>query len=154
MDRQRTKEMIRSHIQDLAEHANLLAKRAMRPACSRGLPFAKRKIEVVRNCLVSRRGGLARGTKQQFAHRSKHRVPSATVSCAAQKELTSTDCMCIYMYCEQAKFSYGLPSDAALHVRQPAARCPNSHPVVQPGASVRRNRNHAIHHPDSAGSRG
>lgn len=89
------KEMIRSHIQDLAEHANLLAKRAMRPACSRGLPFAKRKIEVVRNCLVSRRGGLARGTKQKFAHRSKHRVPSATVSCAAQKRVDKRG---LYMY--------------------------------------------------------
>jgi hypothetical protein len=89
------KEMIRSHIQDLAEHANLLAKRAMRPACSRGLPFAKRKIEVVRNCLVSRRGGLARGTKQKFAHRSKHRVPSATVSCAAQKRVDKRE---LYVY--------------------------------------------------------
>jgi hypothetical protein len=33
------------------------------------------------------RGGLARGTKQKFAHRSNHRVPSATVSCAAQKRV-------------------------------------------------------------------
>lgn len=88
------KEMIRSHIQGLAD-ANLLAKRAMRPACSRGLPFAKRKIEVVRSCLVSRRSGLARGNKQKFAHRSNHRVPSATVSCAAQKRVDKPE---LYVY--------------------------------------------------------
>jgi hypothetical protein len=35
----------------------------------------------------SRRSGLARGTKQKFALRSNHRVPSATVSCAAQKRV-------------------------------------------------------------------
>ena len=45
---------------------------------------------------MSRRGALARGTKQKFAHRSNHRVPSATVSCAAQKRVDKPGTVCVY----------------------------------------------------------
>src|SRR6478736_3608059 len=102
--------MIRSHIQDLAENANLWQNAPCVPLVAVDFlsPNGRSKSSETVSCHAA--VGLLEGpskssrtgpTTEFLAHRSRAR---------RKKELTSPDCMCIYMYCEQAKFSYGLPS--------------------------------------------